>query len=68
MVVVVVRASLLTRLEPAILRSMGSADACFCVEVSLDVVDIGVSESRSRLLVAGGLACGRGRSPTEASS
>lgn len=57
--------SLLTRREPAIRRkaSFGSG------EVSLGGVGnwTGLSASRSRLF-AGGLGCGRGRSPTDASS
>lgn len=57
--------SLLTRREPAIRRkaSLGGG------EVSLGGMGnwTGLSESRSRLF-AGGLGCGRGRSPTDASS
>lgn len=54
----------MARREPAIVRGASEAG-----ELAVGVEeDAGLSASRSRLLLQGGLALGRGRSPTEASS
>jgi hypothetical protein len=54
--------------EPAIVRGLSASPALDVDEAVAEPVEMGLSESLSRLLFATGLGCGSGKSPAEASS